>query len=138
MTWRLALGVGLFQCAALWPGTSRSMVTIAGGVLLGLRAREAAEFSFLLGLPTLGAACVYKLTTHLREAAATGSATLFDQLGLDAVLLGLAVATLSAAVAVRWLVTFLTRHGLAAFGWYRIALSLLLGALILAGAVQVR
>ena len=134
---RMALMIGLFQCVALWPGTSRSMMTIAGGVLLGLRPKDAAEFSFLLGLPTLGAASLYSLAMNLTEAQAAGGPTLFAALGPGAVLLGLAVATVSAAVAVHWLVGFLTRHGLAAFGWYRIALALVLGGLVLAGAVRV-
>jgi undecaprenyl-diphosphatase len=135
---RMALMIGLFQCVALWPGTSRSMMTIAGGVLLGLRPKDAAEFSFLLGLPTLGAASLYSLVTNLSEAQATGGPTLFAALGPGAVLLGLAVATVSAALAVHWLVGFLTRHGLAAFGWYRIALALVLGALLFAGGLEIR
>lgn len=134
---RGALGIGLFQCLAFWPGTSRSMVTIAGGVLLGLRPREAAEFSFLLGVPTLGGACAFKLVTHLSGAFASGRPTLFEELGAGAVGLGFLVATLSAALSVRWLVSFLNRHGLAAFGWYRIGLSLVLAALLLTGAVSV-
>jgi undecaprenyl-diphosphatase len=136
LDWRRALGIGLFQCLALWPGTSRSMVTIAGGVILGLRPREAAEFSFLLGVPTLGGATVYKLATHLRDTAATGDPTLFEQLGAQTVLVGMVVAAVSAALTVRWLVEFLNRHGLAAFGWYRIGLALLLGALLALGVVD--
>ncbi len=138
LSWRQALAIGAFQCVAMWPGTSRSMMTIAGGTLLGLRRREAAEFSFLLGLPTLGAACVYKLGKNLAASARDGSPNLFEQLGAGACVLGLAVAALSAALAVRWLVAFLTRHGLAAFGWYRLGLAAVLGALVLSGTLSVR
>ena len=136
LDWRQALGIGLFQCAAMWPGTSRSMMTIAGGVLLGLRARDAAEFSFLLGVPTLGGACVYKLVENLLAASRQGTPNLFEQLGPASVALGVAVAALSAALAVRWLVGFLQRHGLAPFGWYRIGLALVLGGLLFSGTLQ--
>jgi len=111
---RQAVLMGAMQCLALWPGTSRSMVVIAGGLLLGLRARDAAEFSFLLGLPTLGGACVWKIFKE-REVVA--------QLGVTPVALGIAVATVSAAFAVRWLVEFLNRRGLEPFGWYRLGLA---------------
>lgn len=131
-----ALAIGLLQCLAMWPGTSRSMMTIAGGTLLGMRPKDAAEFSFLLGLPTLGGACVFKLGKNLYESSQSGGPNLFEQLGWMPVIVGFAVATLSAALAVRWLVSFLTRHGLAPFGWYRIGLCVLLGALVLAGVVR--
>jgi undecaprenyl-diphosphatase len=133
LTVRHALIIGFCQCLALWPGTSRSMVTILGGMLVGMRPREAAEFSFLLGVPTLGAACAYSLTKNLLGE----SATMFETLGVAPIVAGLLVATASAALAVRWLVAFLNRHGLSAFGWYRIALSLALGLLIWQGFISI-
>ncbi len=129
-----ALGIGLFQCVAMIPGTSRSMMTIAGGTLLGLKPKEAAEFSFLLGLPTLGGACAYKLYKNLSS---DTEEPFYEVLGLAPVLIGIAVATISAAFAVKWLVGFLNTHGLAPFGYYRIALAIVLGGLILAGVVSV-
>ncbi len=135
--WRQALAIGLLQCVAMWPGTSRSMMTIAGGTWVGLRPREAAEFSFLLGLPTLGAACLYKLAKNLIAASRDGTPDLIETLGAGSVMLGLAVATLSAALAVRWLVAFLNRHGLAAFGWYRIGLCAVMGIALFAGWVRI-
>ena len=138
LTVQTALAIGLFQCAALWPGTSRSMMTIAGGMLLGLRARDAAEFSFLLGVPTLGAACAWELLQNLLHAARDHTPSLFETLGAGACAIGFAVAAIAAALAVRWLVDFLERRGLAPFGWYRIALCVVLSVLLLAGVVDLR
>ena len=136
LDWRRALVIGVIQCVAMVPGTSRSMMTIAGGTILGLKPRDAAEFSFLLGLPTLGGACVYKLHGNLTEAHANGQANMFEHLGWGSIVLGMAVATVSAVIAIKWLVSFLTRHGLAPFGYYRLALAGVMLALILAGLVS--
>src|SRR5258706_2755606 len=103
---RGALAIGLFQCLAMWPGTSRSMMTIAGGVLVGLRARDAAEFSFLLGVPTLGAACALELFQNLEGSFELGTPNLFEVLGTGACAIGFPVAALSAAIAGRWLGRF--------------------------------
>jgi undecaprenyl-diphosphatase len=133
LTIRGALAIGLLQCCSMWPGTSRSMATIVGAMLIGMRPRQAAEFSFLLGLPTLGAACVYSASKSLMG----GGVSMIEAIGWSSLLVGLIVATLSAALAVKWLVSFLTCHGLAIFGWYRLALCVVLGALIWQGVVTV-
>ena len=136
LDWRHSLAIGLLQCVAMWPGTSRSMMTIAGGTWVGLRPREAAEFSFLLGVPTLGGACLYRLAKNLISASRNGTPDLIETLGAGSVIVGIAVATLSAALAVRWLVAFLNRHGLAAFGWYRIGLCAVMALALWAGWVR--
>jgi len=132
-----ALIIGLMQTVAMWPGTSRSMMTITGGVLVGLKPKDAAEFSFLLGLPTLGGACVYSLHKNLSESAAAGEPNLFDQLGWTPVIVGVAVATVSAVLAVRWLVGFLNKHGLEGFGWYRLVLCAVFGIALWQGWIRV-
>jgi len=92
LTWRRALLIGSLQCVAMWPGTSRSMMTIVGGMVGGLRPKEAAEFSFLLGLPTLGGACVYSLAKNITGA----EQSMFDTLGAMPLVVGIAVATAAA------------------------------------------
>lgn len=118
LTAKKALGIGLAQCLALWPGTSRSMVTIVGGYLAGLSAAKAAEFSFLVGLPTLAGAAVYK---GFRSGPA-----MIEVFGWTDVLLGAGVAAISALVAVKFLVHFISRHGLAVFAYYRLGLAFVL------------
>jgi undecaprenyl-diphosphatase len=113
-----ATGIGLAQCLALCPGTSRSMVTIVGGYLTGLSPVKAAEFSFLVGLPTLAGAALLK-------AVKTGPA-MIEVFGWGNMLLGILIATISAAIAVKFLVKFLTRHGLGVFAYYRFAMALAL------------
>jgi undecaprenyl-diphosphatase len=132
LTWRRALTIGLLQCVAMWPGTSRSMMTILGGMLVGLRPKQAAEFSFLLGLPTLGGACVYKIGKNV-----VGDGPDMLQLGLVPLIVAFIVATISAALAIRWLVAYLTRHGVVIFGWYRLVLCLVLALLMQYGVLTI-
>ena len=112
---REALVIGLAQCLSLWPGTSRSMVTILAAMAMGLSATSAAEYSFLLALPTLGAATLFD-AIHARH-------VLASEVGIGAVVLGFLTAAAVAALAIRGLVRYLTRHGLTLFGWYRIMLA---------------
>lgn len=133
-----ALKIGLLQCIAMWPGTSRSMMTITGGLFCGLKPKDAAEFSFLLGLPTLGAATLYKLYKNISHAKETGTQNLFEQLGATAVIVGILAAAISAAVAVKWLVGFLNKHGLTAFGIYRLILCVVLGIAVATGMLRIQ
>jgi undecaprenyl-diphosphatase len=122
MTWKMALVIGLIQCLAMWPGVSRSLATILGGLWIGLSLPAAVEFSFLLGLITLGASTAY-------DALKSGELIL-AQYGWITPLLGLVTALISAAIAIRWMVRYLEKHPLSIFGYYRILLALLALALI--------
>jgi undecaprenyl-diphosphatase len=113
-----AVAIGAAQCLSLWPGTSRSMVTILAGLVVGLDMVAAAEFSFLLALPTLGAATLYSLAKHHHELMASA--------GVGGLLVGLIVSGIVAAIAVKAFVHYLTRRGLMPFGVYRIVLSVVL------------
>lgn len=115
-----SFGIGLMQCLALWPGTSRSMVTMVGGYFAGLSPARSAEFSFLVGLPILCGAALLK--------GYKAGPAMIAVFGVPSVLLGSLVAALSAAIAVKFLVSYLSRNGLGAFAVYRIALATLLGA----------
>lgn len=106
-----SLVIGLFQCLAMVPGVSRSGATIVGALLLGVEKRAAAEFSFLLSLPTMGAAVVYDLYKN-RDVLDFGA--VWD------IAVGFAVAFLTAVIVVRWVLSFISRNGYALFGWWRI------------------
>lgn len=125
LTWKSALVIGLIQCFAMWPGTSRSLVTILGGVLMGLSLPAAVEFSFILGLITLSAATVY-------ESLKLGG-VIVQMYGVTMPLVGMLFAFISAVIAVKWMVGYLNRHPMTVFGWYRIGLSVLVGVSLLAG-----
>ncbi|MHB0959708.1 MAG: undecaprenyl-diphosphate phosphatase [Pirellulaceae bacterium] len=125
LDWRHALLIGAFQILAMWPGVSRSLTTIVGGLFAGLSLAAAVEFSFLLGLITLGAATAYEL---LQEGPQVISAY-----GIALPVAGVASSFLAAWVSVKWLVSYLQRHGLALFGYYRIILASLTAWLLLKG-----
>ncbi|MDQ5927127.1 MAG: undecaprenyl-diphosphatase, partial [Pseudomonadota bacterium] len=112
-----ALKVGLVQCLALVPGTSRSGATIIGGMLMGLSRKSATDYSFFLGIPTLVGAGAYSL---YKERALLS----LDDLPLF--LTGLVFAFLSAWVCVRWLIRYVSSHNFMPFAWYRIAFGVLI------------
>ena len=121
VTPKRALIVGLAQCLALWPGASRSMTSIVGGQLTGLSTKTAADFSFLLAIPTLGAATAFDLLKN-------GDALFAMEGGAAALGIGLVVSFVVALAVIAVFLRYLRRFGLAPFGVYRI----LLGFVVLA------
>ena len=111
-----ALMIGLGQCFSLWPGTSRSMCTIVAGQLAGLSTATAAEFSFLLALPTLGAATLYELFKGRHE--------IFASVGVSQLAVGMIVSFAVAWAVVASFLHYLRRRGLEPFAYYRIVLGL--------------
>ncbi|GGF75900.1 undecaprenyl-diphosphatase 1 [Azorhizobium oxalatiphilum] len=108
---KTALGIGFFQCLALIPGMSRSGSTIVGGLLLGADKRSAAEFSFFLALPTMLGAFVYDFWKN------RGALSADDGI---IIAVGFVAAFVSALLVIRTLLDFVSRHGYAVFGWWRI------------------
>ena len=127
LTPQTAAIIGLAQAAALWPGVSRSLVTILVALAVGLSLPAAVEFSFLLGFVTLGAATAY-------EALDKGG-QIVDAYGVLAPVVGFVVAFVAAVVAVRWMVAYLERGSLLVFGWYRLAIAAVAAALLLTNVV---
>jgi undecaprenyl-diphosphatase len=115
MTPRTALTVGLFQCLSLAPGTSRSMSTMLGGLFAGLDRRAAADFSFLLAIPVLGAATAYELLKEWR--------VLLEQIGLVPVTVGLIASFLCGWASIALFIRLISRVGLIPFGLYRLLLA---------------
>ncbi|HMO50527.1 MAG TPA: undecaprenyl-diphosphate phosphatase [Kiritimatiellia bacterium] len=117
LTWITALGIGIFQCLAMWPGMSRSACTILGGMFLGLRRRAATEYSFFAAVPMMMAATMYDLYSewsHLRP----------ESLAIFAV--GFVAAFVSALAAVAFFIRFVSRHTFTPFAWYRLVVAALL------------
>ena len=111
-----ALVIGVGQCVSLWPGASRSMCTIVAGQLVGLSTSTAAEFSFLLALPTLGAATLYELYKGRHE--------LFASVGVAQLAVGLIVSFVVAWAVIASFLRYLRTRGLEPFGYYRIAVAI--------------
>jgi undecaprenyl-diphosphatase len=127
MDWKYALKVGLVQCLAMIPGTSRSGATIIGAMLLGLSRKAATDFSFYLAIPTLvgaGAYSLYKQRTLL---------TLVD---LPMFTVGLVFSFISAWLCVRWLLRYISTHSFTPFAWYRIAFGIVVLATSATGWVE--
>ena len=112
-----ALKVGLLQCLALVPGTSRSGASIIGGMVMGLSRKAATEFSFFLGIPTLIGAGAYNLYKE-RELLSVADLPVFS--------VGLILSFLSAWICVRWLLAYISTHNFKPFAWYRIAFGVLI------------
>jgi undecaprenyl-diphosphatase len=112
-----ALAIGIGQCFSLWPGASRSMCTIVAGQLAGLSTSTAAEFSFLLALPTLGAATLYELYK--------GRGELFTSVGGAQLVIGLLVSFFVAWAVIAAFIRYLRHRGLEVFGYYRIVVAVL-------------
>ena len=116
LTEKRALTIGFYQCIAMIPGVSRSMATIVGGMQQGLSRKDAAEFSFFLAVPTMFAATAYKLLKLVIEPESLK--LLSDNIGV--LLIGNVVAFIVALLAIKFFISYVTKYGFKAFGYYRI------------------
>ena len=117
--WKTALIIGAFQVLSLIPGTSRSGVTILGAILIGVARPAAAEFTFFLSVPVMFGASFIKILKFILESGGFSGAEVF------ALLLGSAVAFAVSLLAIGFLMSFVKKHSFKPFGWYRIALGVL-------------
>lgn len=129
LTEKRAFLIGLFQCISMIPGVSRSMATIVGGMAQKLTRKAAAEFSFFLAVPTMFAATIFKMLKIFMEP--DGMAIIRDNIGT--LLIGNAVAFIVALLAIKFFISFVTKYGFKAFGWYRIIVGSIILAMMLAG-----
>ena len=129
LTEKRAFWIGMFQCISMIPGVSRSMATIVGGMAQKLTRKAAAEFSFFLAVPTMFAATVFKMLKIFMEP--DGTAILKENIGT--LLIGNAVAFAVALLAIKFFISFVTKYGFKAFGWYRIVVGGIILAMMLAG-----
>ncbi len=127
-----SFAIGIWQCLAMIPGTSRSAASIIGGMQQKLTRRVAAEFSFFLAVPTMLAATGYKLLKSYKE----NPAILHSHDNLKALLVGNVVAFIVAMIAIKFFIGFLQKHGFKLFGYYRIVAGILLLILIWKGIIQ--
>jgi undecaprenyl-diphosphatase len=125
-----AFKVGIAQCAALIPGTSRSGATIIGGMLFGLPRAVATEFSFFLAIPVIGGATAYELLKLWKNPVTiSGEYTL-------AIVVGFVAAFISAFICVRWLIHYVAHHNFKPFAWYRIVFGVLVLLTSYSGLIQ--
>lgn len=122
-----ALKVGLVQCFALVPGTSRSGATIIGGMLLGLSRKAAIDFSFFLGIPTLIGAGAYSLFKERDR---------MSMVDMPVFMIGLVFSFIAAWLCVRWLLKFISTHDFVPFAWYRIVFGIIVLATWYTGTVH--
>ena len=131
LNWRDAIKIGLAQCAALIPGTSRSGATIIGGMLFGLSRKVATEFSFFLAIPVIAGATLYELIKLRHVLGDTSWASFGPTLGI-----GFAVSFVSAFVCIRWLIRYVATHDFRIFAWYRIVFGVVVLVTAWTGWVQ--
>ena len=128
LTERKAFNIGLFQCIAMIPGVSRSMATIVGGMAQKMTRKAAAEFSFFLAVPTMFAATMYKMLKLFLDG---GTEIIMNN--MPALIIGNVVAFVVALLAIKFFISFVTKYGFKAFGWYRIIVGGIILLLLLTG-----
>ncbi|MGI6815138.1 undecaprenyl-diphosphate phosphatase [Bacteroides sp. KG123] len=128
LTEKRAFNIGLFQCIAMIPGVSRSMATIVGGMAQRLTRKQAAEFSFFLAVPTMFAATAYKMLKLFLDG---GTEIIVNN--MPALIIGNVVAFVVALLAIKFFISFVTKYGFKAFGWYRIVVGGLILIMLLTG-----